>query len=70
MNAQRPPGHVPEERGAKHQLANSDVHGIRPSLLENWRHEDISIPTDDECRTQRLDGLQSKANYERITFIE
>jgi len=38
MNAQRPAGHVPKEREAKHQQANSDVRGIRPSLTKNWRH--------------------------------
>jgi hypothetical protein len=41
MNAQRPAGHVPEEREAKHQQANSDVRGIRPSLPDNWRHADF-----------------------------
>jgi hypothetical protein len=43
MIAQRPAGYVPEEREAKHQQANSDVRGIRPSLPENWRHADISL---------------------------
>jgi hypothetical protein len=46
MNAERPAGHVPEEREAKHQQANSDVRGTRPSLPENWRHADISVRTD------------------------
>jgi hypothetical protein len=42
MNAKRPAGHVPEEREAKHEQANSDVRGIWPSLPENWRHADLS----------------------------
>jgi hypothetical protein len=36
---------VPEEGEAKHQQANSDVRGIRPSLPENWRHTDLSVLT-------------------------
>ena len=43
MDAQQPAGHVPEESEAKHQQANSDVRGIRPSLPENWRHADLSV---------------------------
>jgi hypothetical protein len=43
MNAQRPASHVPEEREAKHQRATSDVRGIRPPLLENWRHADLCL---------------------------
>jgi len=44
MNAQRPAGHALEERETKHQQANSDVRGIRPSLPENWRHADLPLP--------------------------
>ena len=49
---------MPEEREAKHQRANSDVRGIRPSPPENLRHADISVLISIDERISDLVGVE------------